>query len=704
MDLDPDIFKKLLETFKPELEEKLQDITECLLALEKSPNDEHRTHFIDKIFRAAHNIKGTARGIGIQAVGNIAHELESLFVKIKNGETALSANTINISLKSVDNIRLAMQTFLENQSTGLKQESTPETEIKDINTIRIPIAQLDKISALMEIFQINKIAIEDHYRELSKISSKVKAFNHGFDQLNRLLNLQSLNENIRKIFDATHDRNAEISHEMTQLQHHMHARVNELTTLADTLLDEIRTLRLIPASVLLRTLPRTVRDIAQELNKSVNFTIINDSVKLDKLVLEGLKDPLIHLLRNAIDHGIEDTNTRRMQNKSETADIRIEVIDEGNHITFQISDDGSGIDTNKIAAIAVKKKFITSTDLEKLSPNQILDFIFKPGFSTKEIITDVSGRGIGLDVVRQNLINLKGEVKVKTELNKGTTISLSVPLTLASERGLLVKCATQLFVLPTRLIERFISVATDNIQSVSGNQAILFNEQTIPLRRLSDLMGIESNPIKKSHHSIIITKKDHDCIGLMVDDIINEREIVIKPFFAPLNSIPFLMGGTLDSNGQVIIVLNVDDIINEALKSSQQPLIALESAKDKSPIRPRILVVDDSITTRTLEKNILESKDYHVTIAVNGQEAWELLQKETFSLLITDISMPIMDGFTLTEHVKKDTKLRDLPVIIVTSLDSEAEKKRGIEVGADAYIVKNAFESTELLAIVEQLI
>jgi two-component system, chemotaxis family, sensor kinase CheA len=331
--------------------------------------------------------------------------------------------------------------------------------------------------------------------------------------------------------------------------------------------------------------------------------------------------------------------------------------------------------------------------------------IFLPGFSTKEIITDISGRGVGLDVVKANLDALKGSVSVTSILGQSTTFTLRVPLTLTSELGLMVSTCGQAFVIPMNGIERVFTLRTDEIVEIEASQTVLLEGHPVPLRILADILKFEKKEIANPDCvPIIILKNARKVVAILVDEIIGEREIVIKPLQPPASNVPCVIGGTLSGKGQVIVVLSASDLIEAAVHSGQMTRVSIQDKTDKEETRPRILVVDDSITTRTLEKNILESNHYQVTLAVNGKEAWDILQKESFSLLITDVSMPIMDGFTLTERVKQSNQLRDLPVIIVTSLGSDAEKKKGAEVGANAYIVKNEFESDVLLEVVAQLV
>lgn len=742
MEMDPELLKKLLATFTEELNEQCQSITAGLLKLEKN---EDIASTIESIFRSAHNIKGAARGIGIKDVAEIAHHVESLFTNIQNKSLQMSPQLIDLCLEAVDNMRISLQSFIDkkplpfdmnqfvsrltnsalpkpDQDQELKKEpssSPTKTETlspkkiksfsKDQESIRVSIENLDKVSSLIEEVQVTKIAIDDHYSELNQLTTKAKQLELLWKETGTLINNlseENTKNNLQQLYHDSSDGLIEINNMLTQINKNMRRHINELTVLSNSLLEEVRFLRLIPAATLFSTFPRTVRDIAQELHKQVDIKITGDSVKIDKMVLDELKDPITHLLRNAIDHGIEEPNIRQSKGKTPVGHIHIDAQEEGDQILISISDDGAGIDIKQIGNTAVAKQLLTQTECNNASSETLLEFIFRPGFTTKEIITDVSGRGIGLDVVKSNIDSLKGHITIKTDINKGTTFELRVPLTLASERGLLIQSGGQPFVIPTNLIECVLNVSLNEIIDIEATQAILIDKHPVPLRTLADILGLpRKNMTKQDKLPIIVLKKDRHITALFVEEIISEREIVIKRLQAPLIHVPCVAGGTLSGNGQVIIVLNSNDLIDRALHIEKSSPVTLEDQVPVShPSRPRILVVDDSITTRTLEKNILENKNYHVTVAVNGKEAWEILQNQTFSLLITDVMMPIMDGFALTERVKKSDKCRDMPVIIVTSLGSEAEKKHGIDVGADAYIVKNEFESDKLLQIVEQLV
>ncbi len=737
---DPEITKKLLKIFKEELDEQLQSITNNLLKLEKGNlSDVEADQTIEGVFRSAHNIKGAARGVGVLDVGNIAHHIESLFSAMKNKSLICTRPIIDLCLEAIDKMRSAMDSFTNNkplnfdlndiltrlsqdqaskitattvpkhkiniENTESKNNQDTDHAVNEYETIRVSIKNLDSISALVEEIQVNKISLEEHYETFLKLSNKTKQADYIWKQIGYGINSNELNDNIKKLYHSNASSILDVFTLAYQMQKNMKQTVNELSILADSLQEELRTLRLLPASILLDSLPRIARDISNDLGKKVELIITGDAVKMDKLILDGLQNPLIHLLRNAIDHGIETPEIRKNMGKSDVSKIHINVKDEGDHILISVSDDGMGIDVKKIASIAGRKNMFSKAILDNMSEAAILDLIFSPGFSTKEIITEVSGRGVGLDVVKSNISHLKGELNIVTKIGVGTTFYLRLPLTLASERGLIVQCVDQYFVIPTNIIERVLLLKPNDIVELEASQAIVLDKHAIPLKNLADILGMShGDSIVETHLPILVLKNANNSVAILVNEIIGEREIVVKPLSPPLSHIPLVAGGTLAGNGQAIIVLNGNDLINSALNLSVKSRVLTQDTSEKSQTRIQILVVDDSITTRTLEKNILESKDYDVTVAVNGKEAWDILQKQKFALLITDVNMPIMDGFTLTEKVKNSDALRDLPVIIVTSLESDQEKKRGIEVGANAYLVKSQFESQALLEIVEQLV
>lgn len=603
-----EFLKKIIATFKVELQENLIKITDGLLQLEKDGISEQRfVALLEKLFRAAHNIKGSARGVGAINVGEIAHHLETLFTAIEQKSIRISPGIINLCLQSIDYMNEAMQCYSEEiplsfdlqnhllqlrKYTEFSQQEAPtqvkplveqllepdvalnrfvtKGKVNEYESIRVPLQNLDRISADMEEIQGVKIAIEEHYADLNKINCKIdyfiKAWKKNILSFRRLFDGEE--ERLDTLFSTHFSELSEISNATHRLQRGLRMPVNELSVLFNALQDEIRTIRLISVDSQLRYLPRLVRDLANELQKPVNFDIKNNDVKIDKMILEGLKDPIVHILRNAIDHGIEDAEQRQAAGKSLQGNIRLKVYQEDHQIIFEISDDGAGINPDNLARSALEKNIITQTELDMMSPTDILDIIFRPGFSTRKVVTGISGRGVGLDIVRSNLTQLKGLVSVTSQPGNGTHFFLRVPITLATERGLIVSCNEQVFVILTSSVESVLLLKRSDIVEVEGSPTVLVKQQPVLLSSLARILYLDENTRNsKEYLSVVIVKKNWERIALLVDEIIGEREVVLKPLQEPLTNMPFVIGATLTGSNQINFVLNSSEIIKKALLS-----------------------------------------------------------------------------------------------------------------------------------------
>ena len=602
-----EFLKKIIATFKVELQENLIKITDGLLQLEKEGvSDLGFAALMEELFRAAHNIKGSARGVGAINVGEISHHLETLFAAIQQKRIRVSSGIVNLCLQSIDYMNEAMRCYSEEiplsfnlqnhllqlrQYTEFSQQEVsgqvkplveqllePDAPLKRSSTkgnayesIRVPLRNLDRISADMDEILGVKIAIEEHYAELNCINFKidyvVKAWKKNILSLKYFFD-EDEEARLEQLFSSHFSELSEINHAIHRLHRGLRMPVNELSVLFNALQDEIRTIRLISVDTQLRYLPRLVRDLANELQKPVNFDIKNNDVKIDKLILEGLKDPIVHLLRNAIDHGIESAEQRQEAGKSLQGNIRLEVRQEDHQIIFEVSDDGAGINPDNLIRSAIEKNMITPIELEMMNSTDILDLIFRPGFSTRKVATDISGRGVGLDIVRSNLTQLKGQVSVDSQSGKGTHFFLRVPITLATERGLIVSCNEQAFVILTSSVESVLLLKRDDIVEVEGSPTVLVKQQPILLCSLAKVLHLDENiPHLKEYLSVVIVKKNWERVALLVDEIISEREVVLKPLQEPLTNMPFVIGATLMGSNQINFVLNSSEIIKKALLS-----------------------------------------------------------------------------------------------------------------------------------------
>jgi two-component system chemotaxis sensor kinase CheA len=486
----------------------------------------------------------------------------------------------------------------------------------------------------------------------------------------------------------------------------------------ENLESEVKDIRMLPISHLFKLLPRMVRDIAKVQNKEVDIALDGLDTQVDKKVIEELKDPLIHILRNAIDHGLEKREERKEAGKTLIGSIQLNARYEGSSVVISVSDDGRGIDADKIAEAAIKKKLVTLAEVKKMSVFERRSIIFMPGFSTARIITDISGRGVGLDVVRANVERLKGRVDITSEPGQGTTVKLQLPLTLSTTQVLLFIAQKQTYAIPVQAISRLLRIQRQDLSEMADKIVLDIDDEAVLVTELRRLLG-ETRPLvvkqekvragllqqfttEESKLPVIVVESLNRRIGIIVDQLIDEQAVVIKGFGERLKQIDKVMGVAVLSNGELANVLDPNTLI-----SSSQALGQEQRTRKKKVVERKshkVLIVDDSITTRTLEKNILESAGFDVQIAINGREAWSKLKAEAYDLLVSDIEMPEMDGFELIEKVRNDSDLAQLPSILVTSLQSPKDRQRGIEVGADAYITKGTFDQKKLLETINSIL
>ena len=732
LNLDPELIRQLLQVFRTELEEKLQSLTGGLLALEKGISGAEYAACLDSLFRDAHNIKGAAQGVDVQNVASIAHSLETLFGTLRQCPSGINSSTIDLCLLSLDHMRAAMQcydaqqdlsfdlpAFLVQLGKGAVLSSlvdSPEVSTipptsgvvhQDKEATRVTLDKLDRISALVEDLLSTKIQMQDHVDSLQMLDKKLHGISErwskaslsltqGADELSGAPNWRSLIKELDGI--------SLLSTNSQQICKQLRATNLTITHVSETLQDQVRMMRLVPVATLLRPMARLVRDIAHELGKIVDYQVVGDDIEIDRPILEGLKDPLVHLLRNAIDHGIESPVERRELGKPEKGSLRVTVLSLGNRIDLTIQD-GSGISATNLLAMAIKKKILSTAEAELMSAEEAINLIFRAGFSTKEIITNVSGRGVGLDVVASRVAAMKGSVMVSAQEGKGTTFKLSFPLSLSTDRGLMVSAGDTEYTISTSFVSRVMEINASELVDIQGGKAVMYQGKAIPAFELASLLETEGSKFNvKTQLSVVIITKDWKSIALMVDEIIGEREIVIKSLQLPLVSVRNVSGGSLTGSGKVMVVLNPSDLIHSAMHQSAS-VRTHEKTEDPERVNiKRILIVDDSITTRTLEKNILEAHGYEVDVAVDGKHAWDALNQAMYDLIVTDIEMPEMSGFELTERIKSSEAYHQIPVVIVTSLAKETDRRQGISVGADAYIVKGQFETKALLDVIKQLI
>ncbi len=478
----------------------------------------------------------------------------------------------------------------------------------------------------------------------------------------------------------------------------------------DDLLDGMRTVAMLPFSALLEVFPKLVRDLSRQRGKEAELVIRGGEVEIDRRILETMKDPLIHLVRNCIDHGIEAPLERKTRHKPPHGTITLSTAPQnGNKAEIVVCDDGAGIDLKKVRAVAVKLGMVSAEEAEKLPDPAVISLIFQSGVSTSPIITDVSGRGLGLAIVREKVEELRGTLSVTTERGVGTTFRMVLPLTLATFRGLLVRVGERLFVLPAANVEKVVGVRREEIKTVENRETVPFGGRAISLVRLGEVLGLprKGPPAAPTDLGcVVILDWSSKRIGFLVDEVLNVQEVLVKSLGKQLRRVRNVSGATVLGNGRVVPILNAPDLMQSAV---ERDAAAARPAAEGPPEREArkkksILVAEDSITARTLLRNILDAAGYEVTTAVDGVDAFTKLREGQFDLVVSDVDMPRMSGFGLAAKIRSDTKLAETPVVLVTALESREDRERGIDAGANAYIVKSSFDQSNLLQVLQRLL
>ncbi|HKU43768.1 MAG TPA: response regulator [Polyangiales bacterium] len=472
----------------------------------------------------------------------------------------------------------------------------------------------------------------------------------------------------------------------------------QLERAARALDERIHELRMQPFAQACDALFRTVRDLAARHDKPTELIVEGGEIELDRSLVDALRAPLLHLARNAVDHGIERAPERSAAGKPARAVLKVSAAVRGELVQIDVRDDGRGID---LAAIYEK---LRQHGIEPRDDQEALRSIFDAGFSTARTVTDVSGRGVGLDVVRSQIEGLRGTVSVTFEPGAGSCFTLTLPLTVSTLRALVVRVGAELFALPSASILRLQRAAPSELAVVQGRESLLTSGAPLPLVSLGELLGLEALPhAAGSKLPIVVLGHAGDSLAIAVDELVAEQDVVIKPLGRRIQRLKHISGATILPSGRVALLLHAGDLLRSSLTRTPTRRIRVEQSA-AAPARKRLLLVDDSATTRTLEKSILQGAGFDVLTAVDGANAWQLLQEHGADLLVSDVEMPNMDGFELTDAIRSSKRFHELPVILLTSLDSEQDRARGMASGADAYLVKSAFDQGNLLETIRQLL
>lgn len=500
---------------------------------------------------------------------------------------------------------------------------------------------------------------------------------------------------------STESKLQSLAGQAEQDRHHVARRV-------DDLLEESKKLLMLPFSTISGLFPRVVRDLAREQDKEVDLVIQGEDVAIDKRILEEMKDPIIHMLRNCVDHGVEPRAERERSNKPARATLTLAVTPvDGNKVEILVSDDGSGIDIEEVKASAMRRNLISAPEARDMGETEALSLIFQSGVTTSPIVTTISGRGLGMAIVRAKAEQLGAQIAVQTRRHAGTTLRIVLPLTLSTFRGVLLKAAGRAFVAPMVHVERVLRLTATEIKTVENRQSFILGDRAVALVRLDELLQIPPGPRPADPSaplSVIVLHFADQRIGFVVDEVLHEEEVLVKALRKPLVKVRNIAGATLLGSGRAVPILNVADLIKTARTYSGPAVRTGDAGAGKRRAGRKVLVVEDSITSRMLLKGILEAAGHEVTTAVDGVDAFTALRQKEFELVVSDVEMPRMNGFDLTARIRSDRRLAELPVVLVTALESREERERGVDAGANAYIIKSSFDQSNLLEVIGGLI
>ena len=523
----------------------------------------------------------------------------------------------------------------------------------------------------------------------SSIEQTIRVDVKRLDDLMNLIGELVLSKNrLLKIYDDVEER-----YEGEQFLEELNQVVSSVSLVTTDLQIAVMKTRMLPIGKVFNKFPRMVRDLSRELHKEIDLIISGEETELDKSIVEEIGDPLVHIIRNSCDHGIELPQERVAKGKPPKGTVQLKAYNEGNHIIIEIIDDGKGLDTDMLKMKAVEKGIISEKDADQMSDKEAFMLIFKPGFSTASQVTNVSGRGVGMDVVRSNIEKLNGIIEIDSEIDKGTTLKLKIPLTLAIIQSLLVSVQEEYYAIPLASVLETVRITPDEIQSVEGRSVLRLRNEVLSLVHLADLFDVERVFNMGEHAYVVIIGIAETKIGLIVDSLVGQEEVVIKSLGEYLKGIEGIAGATIRGDGRVTLIVDVGALMDMAksVKSSMQNLEdSMRKTEKTSPADYNILIIDDSKTDRAIMKKALEPLGVSVTEASNGIEALNLMKdsSRSFDAALVDIEMPRMDGYTLASEIRKFNKFKMVPLIAVTSRTSRSDRMRGVEVGMTEYITK----------------
>ena len=747
----------LLELFSLEAEAQTQVLNAGLLALERNPTQADQ---LESCMRAAHSLKGAARIVGVDAGVSVAHVMEDCLVSAQEGRLLLRPEHIDALLQGTDLLmRIAtpnnapapedieayvalMGALLDPAAAAAVPVSAPAAPLMAELQLEPPLAWLEEPAPVVEPLpeapkktrrttengeRVLRVTAE-RLNSLLDLSSKslvetlrLKPHLATMQRLKRMQNnglraLENLNVHLKEhalsleAQEALEDARRLLA-ESQQLLVEKNAELDEFvwqaSQRAQVLYDTALACRMRPFADVLNGQVRMVRDLGRSLGKQVRLEIEGEKTQVDRDVLEKLEAPLTHLLRNAVDHGIETPEQRLLAGKPAEGLIRLRASHQAGLLVLELSDDGNGVDLEKVRSSIIERQLSPAQTAAQLSEEELLTFLFLPGFSLRDTVTEVSGRGVGLDAVQHMVRQLRGAVVLEQTAGEGSRFHLEVPLTLSVVRSLVVEVGGEAYAFPLAHIERMCDLEAADIVQVEGRQHFWYGGRHVGLVAASQLL---QRPVNQGHQptlKVVVIRERDTIYGVAVERFIGERTLVVLPLDERLGKVQDISAGALLDDGSVVLIVDVEDMlrsVDKLLNTGRLERIARQGDQAVEVARKRILVVDDSLTVRELQRKLLLNRGYDVAVAVDGMDGWNALRSEDFDLLITDIDMPRMDGIELVTLLRRDNRLQSLPVMVVSYKDREEDRRRGLDAGADYYLAKASFHDDALLDAVVELI
>lgn len=739
----------MIELFRQEAEGQLATLTAHLLGLENAPLS---AAALEAMMRAAHSLKGAARIVGLDPAVRVAHALEDCFVAAQGGSIRLGAAQTDLLLAGVDWLgrvaKLAeaeVEKWTEQNAAeldafvhalerlgktgaapasardavsatapepaGANGESAapfaaPVSDEGGDRVLRVTADNLDRMLGLAGESLVESRRLAPFQRGLLRIKRGQQELARMLETLRAQMPAEAGEATLAQL-DAARAKLAEGAGLLQARLEELDGFDRAATRLSTRLYREARAVRMRPFADGARPFPRMVRDLARQLGKEARLIVGGEQTRVDRDILARMEAPITHLLRNALDHGLETAEERAARGKAATGTLRLDARHRAGRLLVTVSDDGGGIPVEKVRAAAVARGLTAEATAATMSEAEVLEFLFLPGFSLKTTVTEVSGRGVGLDVVQSLLKELRGSVRVTTRSGEGTSFELQLPVTLSVTRALLVDIAGEPYALPLAGVARVLRVARADVSTTEGRAHFDLGGARVGLASAREVLGLPEAPAAADALAVVVIGEGEHRHGLAVDALRGEQELVVRPLDPRLGKVPDIAAAAVLPDGAPVLFLDLDDVrrsIERIVEGGGGGRWKRHDGAGARARRRRVLVVDDSLTVRELERKLLAARGYEVEVAVDGMEGWNTARSGGFDLVITDVDMPRMDGIALTRSIKADARLAATPVMIVSYKDREEDRRRGLEAGADYYLTKGSFQDDGLLEAVSDLI